>query len=1798
MGWRDRLFRRGTDPTSATSTTSATKPTTPQAPDPAEVARALDTFLGAQTWDETRAALEREQAILLTDAATSRLRQAIDAATSQSGQEQRAATFTRHLSLLNNARAQGIGPAWDAFLAEEQRQVAAAQTRVPLVVSWLNLPSMREARRYCQQHPELLDDTSDRVLDSLLRQYASQPPARQSLLMHLLILRDARSRGGDATAIAEAFVNAQGGLTLDVPDWLEALERRAESAEGADQISVWREALARAEREPSLPASITGTLRGNLWEALYSFPGEDIERARADGIVLLQDALTAFQPDRYPLQWAMMSSNRALTLMDRQTGERAATLDEAVAGFEAALRVYTAATTPIPYAMTQNNLGNALRQRISGERADNYEQALAHFAAALDVYTRELYPTEWANTQNNLGVAYADRIKGDPADNIERAIACYEAALEVFTPESAPFPWAMTQNNLGIAYKNRVRGDPAENLERAIACYGAALTVRTRDASPADWAVTQNNLGKAFASRVRGERAENLEQAIACYEAALEVRTRESAPAQWAMTENNLGEVYLDRVLSDHAANVERAIACFTAVLTVYTREGYPADWASAQNALGNAYAEATGADAPERFERAIACYEAALTVQTELAFPRDWAGVQNNLGNVYRARARGDRADNVERAIACYTAALRVMTFDRLPLDWATTQTNLGNAYLQRVRGERAENIDQAITCYEASLRVYTEDGLPYEWARAQLNLGGAYYYRVTGERAENIEQAISCTQASLRIYTRAALPADWALAQHNLGRCYVERVRGDHAENIEQAITCHTGALEVSTRAAAPTQWAMLQLALGSAYFQRIRGSHAENIEQAIACERAALTVYTEADFPVDWALAQNNLGNSYADRVLGERAENIERAISCYEAALRVRTREALPQDWAATRLNLGSAYNDRIREDHGENVERAIACYTDALEVFTRDALPLQWAQTQNNLGSAYVGRRRGETGENLDRAILCYQATLEVYTRETLPIDWARAQANLGNVSMGRIRGDHADNLERALAYSSAALEVYTRDAFPLDWAHGQITLARIYTQRVSGERRANLERAVACITSALTVYTRDAAPIEWARAQHNLGATHAEWADAFPDERDARLELAGDCYRQALAVRTLDADPAGHRQTLLLLAEAEAGRSRWEGTHEAYNQARVAEDLLLALSAGARGQDDVLRDGRDAGTRQAYALGRLGRLEEALIAVERGRARALAEARALAAADPARITDVALRDRYTLARQRFLDAQAEVNRSWPADLPDAERRAGEIERADAFRAAQRALSDVVAQIRDARDPADFLPTDVDRDAIWQATRRGATGFALVYLLATPWGGLALAALRDHSGAERAEALALPELTSAFTQDLLQTELAARSGNIVGGFGHAQEGRGLSFISYNWPGNTLAEKTAALGAACDQAGQSSTLREAAREILAYPALAALADLPLDQDTYARIDPTFEHAYLQRELRRCLPRLGAAALRPLADWLLGLGATGLTLVPCGALATFPLTAAPINGEDDPARWQTLGDALPATVVPSARTLRRAGEGHTLRSGVATLGDPWPTHQELRWGEAEAMTLATLSGNPRAAVVHEAATRERLLGALGSAEVVDACCHGEFDVTDFLRSRLLLGGGESLTLGDILDGAADLRGLRLLILSACQTAILDLRGASDEVRSLAAGMVGAGAEAVLGALWSVDDKATYLLIIRFAQEWLPRQHEEPPAAALARARRWLRAVTNRELRHWQATTLPPATQQPEETPTTASVRGMRFSAAAAAERIVAAAAFAADDAQLYADPIFWSAFQLTGW
>ncbi len=319
-----------------------------------------------------------------------------------------------------------------------------------------------------------------------------------------------------------------------------------------------------------------------------------------------------------------------------------------------------------------------------------------------------------------------------------------------------------------------------------------------------------------------------------------------------------------------------------------------------------------------------------------------------------------------------------------------------------------------------------------------------------------------------------------------------------------------------------------------------------------------------------------------------------------------------------------------------------------------------------------------------------------------------------------------------------------------------------------------------------------------------------------------------------------------------------------------------------------------------------------------------------------------------------------------------------------------------------------------------------------------------------------------------------------------------------------------------------------------------------------------------------------------------------MQPLYEWLHKEEVTSLTLVPAGYLAAFPLTAIPL------ADGCTVGETLPTSVAPSARSLLQDESTKTKRSAVYALGNP---DLDLYWGEVEAYVLTLLARNLNLlaeAKVRQQATRSWLAEAMQRGYIVDASCHGRFNTDDFLKTALHLAEDEQLTLADMLSHEVDLRGLRLMILSACQTAVLDLRGAVNEVRSLAAGMLQAGAEAVLAPLWSVEELATYLLMARFAQVWFPNMKSKAPAAALIEAQHWLRTVTIRGLLAWYSESIPTPTEQELQQFSDARKKEQ-------AKKLIQVKEFLKRwvekiwqgnlDAVPFADPFFWAGFQITG-
>jgi CHAT domain-containing protein len=188
-----------------------------------------------------------------------------------------------------------------------------------------------------------------------------------------------------------------------------------------------------------------------------------------------------------------------------------------------------------------------------------------------------------------------------------------------------------------------------------------------------------------------------------------------------------------------------------------------------------------------------------------------------------------------------------------------------------------------------------------------------------------------------------------------------------------------------------------------------------------------------------------------------------------------------------------------------------------------------------------------------------------------------------------------------------------------------------------------------------------------------------------------------------------------------------------------------------------------------------------------------------------------------------------------------------------------------------------------------------------------------------------------------------------------------------------------------------------------------------------------------------------------------------------------------------------------------------------------LAEAASAPTLAVVVNPLGD-------LPGAEKEGKLVASyFPAQARTVQVRSKATPEAVLAALKGKTYWHFASHGTFSWDDARQSGLYMSGRKVLTVGRLLE-TNDLGRPRLVVLSACETGLYDIKRSPDEFIGLPGAFTALGAAGVLSTLWPVDDTATALLIAKFYELHLGTGLSPP--AALRRAQLWLRHATNWDL------------------------------------------------------------------
>lgn len=157
-----------------------------------------------------------------------------------------------------------------------------------------------------------------------------------------------------------------------------------------------------------------------------------------------------------------------------------------------------------------------------------------------------------------------------------------------------------------------------------------------------------------------------------------------------------------------------------------------------------------------------------------------------------------------------------------------------------------------------------------------------------------------------------------------------------------------------------------------------------------------------------------------------------------------------------------------------------------------------------------------------------------------------------------------------------------------------------------------------------------------------------------------------------------------------------------------------------------------------------------------------------------------------------------------------------------------------------------------------------------------------------------------------------------------------------------------------------------------------------------------------------------------------------------------------------------------------------------------------------------------------------------------IDDHATKSAVMDAMKVGEQyshIHFACHGHFQWRHPEKSGLALAGEDVLAFDEIIT-AGQFAPDALVVLSACETGMMEYRELPDENYGLVLSFLLSGAGHVVSTLWAVPDYSTKWFMLRFYQAMMAG---EDPTSALRTAQNWLRCATwGRLKRHPMGTSL----------------------------------------------------------
>ena len=232
-------------------------------------------------------------------------------------------------------------------------------------------------------------------------------------------------------------------------------------------------------------------------------------------------------------------------------------------------------------------------------------------------------------------------------------------------------------------------------------------------------------------------------------------------------------------------------------------------------------------------------------------------------------------------------------------------------------------------------------------------------------------------------------------------------------------------------------------------------------------------------------------------------------------------------------------------------------------------------------------------------------------------------------------------------------------------------------------------------------------------------------------------------------------------------------------------------------------------------------------------------------------------------------------------------------------------------------------------------------------------------------------------------------------------------------------------------------------------------------------------------------------------------------------------------------------PLGLAQEPGTGRRLGDSYEIITVPNLETLAASTKlaGEPVPRSLGAIVNPTGDNPRLNLPFTDIEGALVASHFPaESRVVFDRKWTDPIVALTGltGASYWHFASHGRVDWDDPGQSGLVMKDEQMLTASLFLIASKGFEGRlgrpRLVVLSACETGLINPMSENDEFIGLQTTFLHMGATGVLATAWQVDDLATALLISKFYD--LHLDEGQSPPTALKQAQAWLRDATTADL------------------------------------------------------------------